>query len=102
MKMKHLTTIIVAALSLSALSAQAYDGSRYAHEARISLHQAEKIAKKAYPGTIVEVALRHERGGSGLRYSFDVRGHHRTHEIAVDAKTGRILRNERESEHDDD
>lgn len=88
--------------SLAALNAQAYDGSQYAREAKITLEQARAIALKAYTGTIVEEKLEHKRGGSGLRYSFDVRAHHLTHELAVDAKTGKVLENSRESKNDND
>lgn len=35
--------------------------------------------------------LEKERGGSGLRYSFDVKDGKTTHEVGVDAKTGKVL-----------
>jgi uncharacterized membrane protein YkoI len=101
MTMKQtMMAVIFAVAAFSALDAQAYDGSQYAKEAKITLKQAEAIALKAYPGTFVEVGLKHKKGGSGLRYSFDVRAHHITREIAVDAKTGKLLENSRESAND--
>ena len=94
--------ISFAMASTIATIAQAYDGSEYAGEAKLTLAQAEAIAQKAYPGTFVEVELEHKRGGSGLRYSFDIRAHHLTHEVAIDANTGKVLENSRESENEDD
>ncbi len=34
-----------------------------------------------------------EKGGSGLRYSFDIRHGKVTQEVGVDAKTGKLLEN---------
>ncbi len=93
--------ISFAVASTAAINAMAYDGSQYAGEAKLTIEQARALALKAYPGTIVEEELEHKRGGSGLRYSFDVRANHLTHEVAVDAKTGKILENSRESESED-
>lgn len=62
--------------------------------ARISLAQARKIALKAYPGKIIAEELEHEKGGSGLRYSFDIRHGKIVHEVGVDAVTGKVLEND--------
>lgn len=67
------------------------------HKAKISLSQARAIALKAYPGTIMKEELEHERGGSGLRYSFDMRRGKQWREVGVDAMTGHVLENSRES-----
>ncbi len=80
----------------------AFDGLEYLPEAKVSVAQAQAIAQKAFPGVIVEQALEKKPGGSGLRYSFDVESHHITHEIAVDAKTGAVLENVRETASTDD
>ena len=54
--------------------------------------QARGAAIKAQPGVITDEELERERGGSGLRYSFDVRSAKGvTYEIGVDAKTGAVL-----------
>jgi uncharacterized membrane protein YkoI len=37
--------------------------------------------------------LEKEKGGSGLRYSFDIKNGSVVHEVGVDAKTGKILEN---------
>lgn len=55
---------------------------------------ARKIALKAYPGKIIAEELEHERGGSGLRYSFDIRHGKIVHEVGVDAVTGKVLEND--------
>ncbi|TAN06653.1 MAG: peptidase M4 [Rhodanobacteraceae bacterium] len=70
------------------------DGSQYLKDARVSLQQARATAMKTYPGKIVTEELEKEKGGSGLRYSFDVKNTAGvTHEVGVDAKTGTVLEN---------
>ncbi len=103
MKIRKLPLILAASFALL-VTAQAatYKGSQYANEAKLTIEEARVIATKAYPGTIVEEELEHKRGGSGLRYSFDIRANHVTHEVAVDAKTGDVLQNTRESGNDND
>lgn len=70
------------------------DGSQYLKDAKVSLQQARATATKTFPGAIVTEELEKERGGSGLRYSFDVKNSAGiTHEVGVDAKTGAVLEN---------
>ena len=45
--------------------------------------------------------LEREKGGSGLRYSFDITSHKTKYEVGVDAKTGTVLENAREGAHPD-
>ncbi len=99
---KSVIALTTFAMLLVAAQASAFDGSQYAKEAKLSIEQARALAIKAYPGTIVEEELEHKLGGSGLRYSFDIRANHVTHEVAVDAKTGDILQNTREAANDND
>jgi uncharacterized membrane protein YkoI len=66
------------------------------NKAKISMSQARAIALNAYPGKIMKEELEHERGGSGLRYSFDMRQGRKWREVGVDAVTGRVLENTRE------
>ncbi len=61
--------------------------------AKISMSEARTIAVKAFPGKIIKAELERERGGSGLRYSFDMREGSMWHEVGVDAMTGRVLEN---------
>jgi uncharacterized membrane protein YkoI len=70
-----------------------FSGHRYAHLAHVSLAQAREAALKARPGAITDQELEREKGGSGLRYSFDVKSGGKTFEIGVDAKTGAVLEN---------
>ncbi|MGH8274825.1 MAG: PepSY domain-containing protein [Gammaproteobacteria bacterium] len=78
-------------------TAFAYPGQQqYAKQAQISLSQARKIATKAFPGKIISQELEKEKGGSGLRYSFDIKQGKIVHEVGVDAKTGKVLENDSE------
>ena len=74
-------------------SALAFKGEQYSKEAKVSLAEARAIASKAYPGKITDVELEKETGGSGLRYSFDIQRGTVTHEVGVDAVTGKVLEN---------
>jgi uncharacterized membrane protein YkoI len=78
------------------LSAQAYTGHELAKHAKITLKQARTIALKAFPGRITDEELEKEKGGSGLRYSFDIRRGKATREVGVDAVTGKVLENDPE------
>ena len=70
--------------------------------AKISVANARSIALKAVPGGVVSSEeLEKEPGGSGLRYSFDIKIHGKTREVGVDAKTGKILENSVEGAHPD-
>ena len=89
-----------AAAGAAATAASAYKGERLAPQAKISLDQAREIALKAYPGQVVDEELEREKGGSGLRYSFDIKNGAVTHEVGVDAKTGEVLENKVERGHD--
>ena len=86
----------------TAVTAHAFDGQQYTKEAKVTLEQARAIALKAIPGaTITGQELEHEKGGSGLRYSFDVKVGQAEHEIGVDAKTGEVLENSVEGSNKD-
>ena len=104
--MKFKQTIVIAGAALAALAAataaQAYDGQQYAEQATVSLEQARQIALKAVPGaSIADQELEHEKGGSGLRYSFDIRQGAVTHEVGIDAVSGRVLENSVEGPNSD-
>ena len=45
--------------------------------------------------------LEREKGGSGLRYSFDIRHGSITQEVGVDAQTGKVLENKKEGPNPD-
>jgi len=77
-------------LSLAS-SAVAYTGQELAGKAKINIEQARSIALKARPGIITDEELEKEKGGSGLRYSFDVKVGNATYEVGVDAGDGKVL-----------
>jgi uncharacterized membrane protein YkoI len=85
---------LACSLAVSGLiAAQAYTGQELASQAKLALAQARTIALKAAPGAISDQELEREPGGSGLRYSFDVKRGAKTFEVGVDAKTGAVLEN---------
>ena len=57
--------------------------------ARLTMKQAEAIALRQAPGTVVERDYEKEDGA--WRYSFDIRQGKRIHEVGVDANTGKIV-----------
>lgn len=91
---KNCATVFLCLFSMaSAVNVFAYTGQQLAGEAKISLTEAREIALKAHPGKITDEELEQEKGGSGLRYSFDIRRGKITQEVGVDAKTGKLLEN---------
>jgi len=56
---------------------------------------------KPHPGKITDEELENENGGSGLRYSFDIRRDNVTQEVGVDAKSGKVLENDPEGKNPD-
>ncbi len=95
------TSICIAAVVLFASApgtAFALEGGALANEATLTLDQARAAALKAQPGTILDQELEHRKGGSGLRYSFDIKVGSVTHEVGIDAKTGAPLQNTAEGQ----
>jgi uncharacterized membrane protein YkoI len=93
---------LVCALGVAgATSAFAYTGEELAPQAKVSIGKARAIALKARHGTITDQELEKEGGGSGLRYSFDVKQGKTTYEVGVDAKTGKVLENKAEGANPD-
>ncbi|HEX7389354.1 MAG TPA: PepSY domain-containing protein [Acidiphilium sp.] len=114
LKTRHFA--IATLLSLAAIgAAHAYDGQALQKDANISPATARQIALNAQPGTVAGMDLEREAGGSGLRYSFDIRTPGRIyksagappnagdpiHEVGVDAKTGAVLENHVEGSNPD-
>ncbi len=89
--------IVGSAGAAGASAAATFHGHELAGQAKLTLVEARAVALKARPGKIIDQELEKEGGGSGLRYSFDVRSHGRTIEVGVDAMTGKILENGAES-----
>ncbi|MHB8743799.1 MAG: PepSY domain-containing protein [Sulfuricaulis sp.] len=94
-KSKLLTAAVVGVLVTSPAFAGAtnYTGHELASKAKITIEQARAIALKAHAGKITDEELEKEKGGSGLRYSFDIRRGKVTQEVGVDAVTGKLLEN---------
>ncbi len=79
-----------------------YAGQKMAKRAHISIDKAQTIALKARAGTVTDRELEKEKGGSGLRYSFDITtADGAKWEVGVDAKTGKVLENAKEGPHPD-
>ncbi len=89
------------ALALVTIPALAYTGEEFAKQAKITIGEARAIALRAHPGKITDEGLEKEPGGSGLRYSFDIRRGKVTQEVGVDAQTGKVLENKREGKNPD-
>ena len=71
----------------------AVEGESLSKEAFFTLEQARTAAINEQPGKIVDQELERKKGGSGLRYSFDIKVGKVTHEVGIDAKTGAVLQN---------
>jgi uncharacterized membrane protein YkoI len=107
--MSNLTVIIAFSAALVATSGMAaaasrsphYAGEQFASQAHITIVRAERIALTARPGDITDRELEKERGGSGLRYSFDIKSGGTVYEVGVDARTGKVLENDIEGRHPD-
>ena len=78
-----------------------FKGDNLAKNARLTLQEARAIALKSSPGKITAEELEEEKGGSGLRYSFDIKQGSVTREVGVDAKTGEILEDSKEGPNPD-
>lgn len=104
MKIERTLTVLALAGLLgiaTTLESYAFRGQQYSPQAKVNIEQARSIAQKAVEGKIVSEELEKEAGGTGLRYSFDIKGKDNIlHEVGVDAKTGKIL--ERSIEHGGD
>ncbi|MET3106451.1 putative membrane protein YkoI [Oxalobacteraceae bacterium GrIS 2.11] len=91
-------------LFAGAACAQSYKGEKLAVDAKFTIEQARAIALKAHPGIVTDEELEKESGGSGLRYSFDIKNNKDdkvTYEVGVDAKTGKVLENKKEGKNPD-
>lgn len=98
---KILNVGLVLLLFAGTFSAQAYTGEALAKHAKVSMTEARVIALKAHAGKITDEELEKEAGGSGLRYSFDIRRGNLTQEVGVDAQTGKVLENKPEGPNPD-
>jgi hypothetical protein len=84
------------AFSTPSAPAFAFEGEALSSGATLTLDQARVAALRAQPGVVLDQELEHRKGGSGLRYSFDIKVGSATHEVGIDAKTGATLINKAE------
>ena len=69
------TAISFAATAGVAAVPRHFVGANLLPLAKVSLAKARSTALAARPGQITDQELEKERGGTGLRYSFDVKSH---------------------------
>ena len=98
---RNVLAVLAVTMASFAVNASAYTGQELAGSAKLSIQEARAIALKAHPGKITDEELEKEPGGSGLRYSFDIRRGKVTQEVGVDAKTGKVLENAPEGKNPD-
>ncbi|MEO5866046.1 MAG: PepSY domain-containing protein [Sphingomonas sp.] len=103
--MRYAATGAIILLPIAALANAAHPavlkGARLAPQAKVTLATARTAALKVRPGVITDQELERESGGSGLRYSFDIKSARRTYEVGIDAKTGAVLENSAEGAYPD-
>jgi uncharacterized membrane protein YkoI len=88
-------SLLAASAAVSA-APEHFAGASLLPMAKITLAQARQTAVRAHPGVITDQELEKERGGTGLRYSFDIKSRGKTFEVGVDARTGKVLENDAE------
>jgi uncharacterized membrane protein YkoI len=97
----HAILALAAAIALPIASpAAALKGANYLSQTKVSLATARATALKVAHGTIVDQELEKEKGGSGLRYSFDVKVGKVVREVGVDAMTGKVLEDSIDTDND--
>lgn len=104
MKKSRFVAMAVTTVTLGLMTAGialGYSGEKLAKDAKLTIDQASQIALKARRGKIADKESEREAGGSGLRYSFDIRSQGVTYEVGVDAKTGEVLENSKEGPNPD-
>ena len=100
----RIMTIAIATTALAGVASAApthYVGQELAGHAKVTMATARATALKAHPGRITDAELEKEGGGSGLRYSFDIKARGHTFEVGVDAMTGAVLENKKEGKNPD-
>ena len=87
--------------ALAAPGSSHFAGAELLPQAKITLAKARSSALAARPGVITDQELEKERGGTGLRYSFDIKSKGKTFEVGIDARTGKVLENDAEGANPD-
>ena len=103
--MRKMIFLIAAAMftatGVTASTPKHFVGANLLPMAKVSLARARHAALAARPGVITDQELEKEKGGTGLRYSFDIKNKGKTFEVGVDARTGRVLENKVEGPNPD-
>lgn len=95
------TILTFATTGAAAANPSRFAGSNLLPMAKVSLAQARATATAARRGKITDQELEKESGGTGLRYSFDIKSKGKTFEVGVDARTGKVLENKAEGPNPD-
>ena len=93
--------VSLAGSSAIAAGTHHFAGANLLPQAKVTLAQARAKALAARPGKITDQELEKERGGTGLRYSFDIKSKGKTFEVGIDARTGKVLENDAEGRNPD-
>lgn len=101
LKIAIATAVLLSGTGVAAASPRHFAGTELLPQAKITLARARQIAVLAHPGMITDQELEKERGGTGLRYSFDIKSHGKTFEVGIDARTGKVLENDAEGANPD-
>ena len=101
LKITFLAPALLGATTTGAATPRHFAGAELLPQAKITLAKARSTAVRAHPGVITNQELEKERGGTGLRYSFDIKSHGKTFEVGVDARTGAVLENDAEGPNPD-
>ena len=95
-KIALFTTALLGGTAVFAAVPAHFAGAELLPQAKVTLAQARQTAIRARAGVITDQELEKERGGTGLRYSFDIKSNGKTFEVGVDARTGKVLENDAE------
>lgn len=101
LKLAIATAVLLSGTAVAAGAPRHFAGAELPPQAKITLAQARQSAVRAHPGVITDQELEKERGGTGLRYSFDIKSHGKTYEVGIDARTGKVLENDAEGPNPD-
>lgn len=91
------SALTIFALSVSPMARAAdgpgtYSGYELSKDAQVTMDEASTIALKVHPMGVITVRhLERLTGGTGLRYTFDIRAQAMMFQVGVDANTGDVI-----------
>jgi uncharacterized membrane protein YkoI len=103
--MKKFTVLVFAAFLIFLTSGLSQaevinEGSGEAAQNQITEIQAKEIALKEVPGTVHKIELETENGVQ--KYEVYIKAPDAMYEVEIDAKTGKVLKKEKENENNND